>query len=144
MDPAALKRKRGVEKGNITKSLTWISALDKDTVNTVYLKNKREIIQGYYNNFQEYQLKIEEQCPDDDELLVQIAERDDFEEKFLIVISKVDDMIIEKTPEQLIATAAPNPCHHSHTPMVPFICMLVADNVTPNPLWCHASEVMVL
>ncbi|ODM90728.1 hypothetical protein Ocin01_15954, partial [Orchesella cincta] len=75
----ALKRKRGVEKGNITKAVTWINSIDKDLVTVIFLKNKRELVQGYFVKFEETQGQIEDLCADEAELMTQLPEREEFE-----------------------------------------------------------------
>jgi len=105
----ALKRRRGVEKRNITIATTWLNSVDKDLVTVIQLKNRRSVIEGYFQKFEEYQGNIEDACADDAELAIQVGERDDFETKYLDLISKLDTIIDEKTPTQ--ATAAS--CSHS-------------------------------
>ncbi|ODM96042.1 hypothetical protein Ocin01_10639 [Orchesella cincta] len=105
----ALKRKRGVEKGNITKAVTWINSIDKDLVTVIFLKNKRELVQGYFVKFEEIQSQIEDLCADEAELMTQLPEREEFENRFLDVVSKIDDIIDEKTPDPQQAA------HSSHT-----------------------------
>ncbi|CAL8138599.1 unnamed protein product [Orchesella dallaii] len=112
----ALKRKRGVEKGNITKALTWINSIDKDQVTLVYLKNKRAIIEEYFTNFKALQGQIEDACADDAELALQVGEREDYENRYLEVVSTLDNIVDEKTPDaQPTPTASSGHSSSSHT-----------------------------